>query len=223
MHSPQFHDKHSQRSPLLRGYWTDEELISLTGLKSLGLARDLQRKRLVEPGKYRKASGQRARAWSIEDLLRIRLAAEFAIESGFSLAASATMLQCVGRSAIDQALAINRSREALSLYQNRQTNADTTQSPESVILREYEVIAVVENRKFLSRRIRDHTNGKSPQVDELGTLLDAHTPYPVVVTDWKEPEEDDPVTERSELRVNLHMLGVTFIENLLNCRVVWPS
>lgn len=87
--------------PLVRGFWTDDEMFAATGANSLGLIKTLQREKLLAPGKYKNANGKLSRAWGAGDLFRIALAVDLAEETGFSLFVSAKILGLLGPAKID--------------------------------------------------------------------------------------------------------------------------
>lgn len=90
--------------PVVRGYWTDDEMFAATGATSLGLIKSLQREKLIAPGKYKNANGKLSRAWSPADIFRIALAVDVADETGFSLLVAVKILGALGTERIDLVL-----------------------------------------------------------------------------------------------------------------------
>ncbi len=86
--------------PVVRGFWTDEEMMAITGATSLAPIKRLQKAELVSPGRYEKAPGKKARAWELDDILTIALSLELAEHASLNLAVTSIILSAIGRSLV---------------------------------------------------------------------------------------------------------------------------
>lgn len=78
-----------------RHYWTDDEL-QFQLETSIALPKRLQKLGVVMPGRFELPSGQKARAWFLDDLLRICLAKELSESTGFNAMVGAELVYRLG-------------------------------------------------------------------------------------------------------------------------------
>lgn len=88
--------------PVIRGFWTDEEMLSLTGATSLAPMKRLQKAGVLKPDRYEKAPGKKARAWSLNEVLTIALALNFAEQASVNLSVTSVILSAIGSRTIDR-------------------------------------------------------------------------------------------------------------------------
>lgn len=80
--------------PANRGFWTDEEMSHATGVNSLLLVKNLQRRGMLTASKY-KTDGKWHRAWTFQDLLAISLTADLAKHAGVGILTAIEMLSLI--------------------------------------------------------------------------------------------------------------------------------
>lgn len=92
-------------NPVLRGYWTDQELLEWTGAGSIAIIKHMQPTGLLQPRleKSDTGSGQNVRAWGIPELLRVAVVVDLVRETGFNLAVSAMLADWLGKKQLDAA------------------------------------------------------------------------------------------------------------------------
>lgn len=205
-------------------------MLSAVGAKSMALPREMVRRKLAEPGRFASSSGQHARAWSLAELIRIRAAIEFAEETGFSQAATCAILQGVGRSMIDLALAIGPTASLLterrivwSKASGREQNLLQKKWGETPVnvCRPSVVDILIENRRYISLVGPDPKHQGKYRSWELGTLLNAKSKTPTMVVDWKELEDPNPYVERSQLKVHIPTLCTQLVSEVTGFEVHW--
>lgn len=174
--------------PIVRGYWTDEEMLEATGAASIGVVKLMQRSGLITPRSYQSESGQRARAWGLRDMLSIALAVDLGDETGFNLATSVAILGALGKQTLSSALsseALERAvHEALSTSSARAGGDGLPKGwrqSHLEISRKDRVRLVIVDRKYLFKLER---SGDSPSEafhsHPLGELLNSRTNAPSV-------------------------------------------
>lgn len=88
--------------PVIRGFWTDEEMLSLTGATSLAPIKRLQKAGVLSPGRYEKAPGKKARAWSLNEVLTLALALNFAEQASVNLSVTSVILSAISSRTINR-------------------------------------------------------------------------------------------------------------------------
>ena len=84
-------------SVLRRRLWSDEELLHSASASSIGVVKLMQSKGIITPTKVLSPSRKRVRAWTLEDVLLVNMVLGLSEFSGFSLAASVTIAEGLGR------------------------------------------------------------------------------------------------------------------------------
>lgn len=88
--------------PIIRGFWTDEEMMAITGATSLAPIKRLQKAGVISPGRYEKAPGKKARAWSLNEVLTIALALNFAEQASVNLSVTSVILSAISSRTINR-------------------------------------------------------------------------------------------------------------------------
>lgn len=218
---PSHHRGDLDLHPIARGFWTDDEMFEATGATSIALIKQMQKDKLIEPGRYKTAAGKWARAWSGSDLLRIALVVDVAFHTGFNLSVSSLILGAIGTEKIDQVLAAHDTLRIIQDTYGSMTSAsrmDARGLPEGWTEKQIEIIRPNEleleivNREFVFTAVL--ANSRDRKRDDynrnaLGSIDQAKTNSPKL---WLSDVDSSPEVETSSLTVALHRLATRPVE-----------
>lgn len=207
--------------PFVRGFWTDDEMFEATGATSIALIKQMQKDKLIEPGRYKTTAGKWARAWTGPELFRIALVVDVAFHTGFNLSVSSLILGSVGTEQIDHILiptdtaqTIQNTYDSMALASPLDEHGlpDKWAEKQVEIVRPNELELEIVNREFVFTTdpvtIR---NAKSSQYSRqaLGWIDQAKTNSPKL---WPSEVDSSPEVETSTLTVALHRLATRPVE-----------
>lgn len=102
-------------APERRGFWTDDELISASGISSVPLLRKIQAARWLIADHVPRARGGRLRAWTFREVALAALLTEFSRATGIAMQPAAHLLNRAGPIWVEEAAGLDQRIEAARL------------------------------------------------------------------------------------------------------------
>ncbi|HPF23409.1 MAG TPA: hypothetical protein PK417_08020 [Hyphomonas sp.] len=214
--------------PALRGFWTDHELMLALGLGSIDLAKDLQKRNMVEAGRYRTEAGKWARAWCARDVMRIAVVVELAQQAALSMKVSTAVASTIGASWLDLAISLDDLLHNLQVLQS-EIEADMEESGGDVgkawrnadctVGRPNLVDLVIIDRRwvFIDYCVSGPGGSTSTQDEPVCELVEANTAAAKVMNIRQ--NHPKPAAKKSELRVELDGLAIDALRAVFGLRI----
>ena len=97
-----------------RGFWTDDELITASGISSIPLLRKVQSARWLIADYVPRARGGRMRVWTLREVLLAAILVEFSKRTGIAVLPAAHLLYRARPVWVEEAAGLDRRIEALA-------------------------------------------------------------------------------------------------------------